>query len=63
MNRDSQSQEQMIREAMQAVAERRPGRMKLVYDKTRRTIVAVPVGAQPVHALNITAEDADMFER
>lgn len=58
-----EAQQQMIREAMQAIAERRPGRSKLVYDKTRRTIVAVPVGAQPAHALNITAEDADMFGR
>ena len=33
-------QRQMIREAMQAVAERKPGRSKLVYDKTKRTIVA-----------------------
>ncbi len=34
-------QQQMIREAMKAIAERKPGRTKLVYDKTRRTIVAV----------------------
>lgn len=56
-------QQQMIREAMQAIADRRPGRTKLVYDKTRRTIVAVPAGAQPSQGLNITAEDADMFQR
>jgi hypothetical protein len=56
-------QQQMIREAMQAIAERRPGRTKLVYDKTRRTIVAVPAGSQPARALDITAEDADMFDR
>ena len=62
MSRDSQ-QRQMIREAMVAIAERRPGRMKLVYDKTRRTIVAVPAGAQSANALNITPEDADMFAR
>jgi len=57
----SSAQQQMIREAMEAIAERRPGRTKLVYDKARRTIVAVPAGAQTPQALNITAEDADMF--
>lgn len=54
-------QQQMIREAMKAIAERRPGRSKLVYDKTKRTIVAVTDGAQTPRALNITADDADMF--
>ncbi len=54
-------QSQLIREAMQSIAERRPGRVKLVYDKARRSIVAVAAGAQPANALNITAEDADMF--
>jgi molybdopterin/thiamine biosynthesis adenylyltransferase len=51
----------MIREAMQAIAERKPGRSKLVYDKTKRTIVAVAEGSQTPQALNITADDADMF--
>jgi molybdopterin/thiamine biosynthesis adenylyltransferase len=54
-------QQQMIREAMKAIAERRPGRSKLVYDKTKRTIVAVIEGTQTPRALNITADDADMF--
>lgn len=54
-------QQQMIREAMKAIAERRPGRSKLVYDKTKRTIVAVSEGTQTPRALNITADDADMF--
>src|ERR1051326_5499528 len=54
-------QQQMIREAMKAIAERRPGRTKLVYDKTKRTIVAVTEGSQVPRALNITADDADMF--
>lgn len=54
-------QSQMIREAMQAIAERKPGKSKLVYDKTKRTIVAVAEGAQTPKALNITADDADMF--
>ena len=54
-------QQQMIREAMKAIAERRPGRSKLVYDKTKRTIVAVTEGSQTPRALNITADDADMF--
>ena len=35
------TQQQMIQEAMKAIAERRPGRTKLVYDKAKRTIVAV----------------------
>jgi molybdopterin/thiamine biosynthesis adenylyltransferase len=51
----------MIREAMQAIAERKPGKSKLVYDKTKRTIVAVAEGPQAPKALNITADDADMF--
>ena len=54
-------QQQMIQEAMKAVAERKPGRSKLVYDKTRRTIVAVAAGVDTPRALNITADDADMF--
>jgi hypothetical protein len=51
----------MIRDAMKSIAERKPGRTKLVYDKTKRTIVAVAEGAQAPRALNITADDADMF--
>ncbi len=54
-------QQQMIREAMKSIAERRPGRTKLVYDKTKKTIVAVAEGSQGPRALNITADDADMF--
>src|SRR5579862_4221051 len=54
-------QQQMIRDAMKAIAERRPGRTKLVYDKAKRTIVAVSESSQAPRALNITAEDADMF--
>ena len=54
-------QKQMIREAMKSIAERKPGRTKLVYDKTKRTIVAVAEGTQAPRALNITADDADMF--
>ena len=38
-----------------------PDKTKLVYDKTKRTIVAVAEGAQAPKALNITADDADMF--
>ena len=57
---DSQ-QQQMIQDAMKAIAERKPGRTKLVYDKTKRTIVAVAAGADAPRALNITADDADMF--
>jgi molybdopterin/thiamine biosynthesis adenylyltransferase len=54
-------QQQMIRDAMQAIAQRKPGKTKLVYDKTKRTIVAVAEGTQVPRALNITADDADMF--
>lgn len=54
-------QQQMIQEAMKAIAERKPGRSKLVYDKTKRTIVAVAAGVDTARALNITADDADMF--
>jgi molybdopterin/thiamine biosynthesis adenylyltransferase len=54
-------QQQMIRDAMQAIAQRKPGKTKLVYDKTKRTIVAIAEGSQTPRALNITADDADMF--
>ena len=55
------TQKEMIREAMQAIAQRKTGRSKLVYDKTRRTIVAVSTTDSSVRGLNIAAEDADMF--
>src|SRR3954463_7926640 len=61
MSTSDPQQQQMIREAMKSIAERRPGRTKLVYDKTKRTIVAVTEGTQAPRALNITADDADMF--
>src|SRR5258708_21609892 len=61
MSTNDPQQQQMIREAMKSIAERKPGRTKLVYDKTKRTIVAVAEGAQVPRALNITADDADMF--
>lgn len=57
----SDQQQQMIRDAMKAIAERKPGKTKLVYDKTKRTIVAVAENSQTPRALNITADDADMF--
>jgi len=59
-NTDPQ-QQQMIRDAMKAIAERRPGKSRLVYNKEKRTIEAVSESAQTPRALNITAEDADMF--
>ncbi len=61
MGTNDPQQQSMIREAMKSIAERRPGRTKLVYDKTKRTIVAVAEGTAIPTALNITAEDADMF--
>jgi len=59
-NRDPQ-QQTMIREAMQAVAERRPGRTKLVYDKTQRTIVAVPAGADLLITDRAEVEDSKRY--
>ncbi len=55
------TQKEMIREAMEAIASRKQGRTKLVYDKSSRTIVAVSLTDQTVRGLNISAEDADMF--
>jgi hypothetical protein len=55
------TQKEMIQEAMQAIAQRKPGRSKLVYDKSQRTIVAVSTSDESVRGLNISAEDADMF--
>lgn len=55
------TQKEMIGEAMQAIAQRKPGRSKLVYDKIQRTIVAVSTTDATVRGLNISAEDADMF--
>jgi hypothetical protein len=46
MSTNDPVQRQMIRDAMQAIAARKPGRSKLVYDKTKRTIVAVAEGSQ-----------------
>lgn len=56
-----QTQKEMIKEAMEVIAARKPGRCKLVYDKTNRTIVAVSTQDQTTVGLNISAEDADMF--
>jgi hypothetical protein len=55
------TQKEMIKEAMQAIAQRRPGRSKLVYDKASKTIVAVSTTGTIVAGLNISSEDADMF--
>ena len=63
MSTNDPRQQEMIREAMKAIAERRPGRTRLVYDKSKRTIVAMAENTQSYSALNITAEDADMFAR
>lgn len=56
-----ETQKEKIREAMQAIATRRPGRNKLVYDKVKKTIVAVSSTEYTPTGLNITAEEADMF--
>ena len=56
------TQKEMIKEAMEAIAQRKPGRTKLVYDKTSRTIIAVSATEQKPNVLNISPEDADMFE-
>lgn len=55
------SQKEMIKEAMQAIAQRKPGRSKLVYDKVSKTIVAVSNTGYVPTGLNISSEDADMF--
>jgi len=55
------TQKEMIKEAMQAIAQRRPGRTKLVYDKATKTIVAVSQTTQVPAGLRISSEDADMF--
>jgi len=58
-----ETQKAMIREAMEVIAKRRPGRSRLVYDRATRTIVVVSqLGAKyPVHDLHIGLEDADMI--
>ena len=56
------TQKEMIKEAMEAIAQRRPGRTKLVYDKTSRTIIAVSATEHKTNVLDISPEDADMFE-
>lgn len=61
MTNPDPQQQQMIRDAMKAIAERKQGRSKLVYNKEKRTIEAVSDNSQNPRALNITAEDADMF--
>src|SRR5947209_14405261 len=61
MSMNDPQQQQMIRDAMKSIAERKPGRTKLVYNKAKRTIEAVAEGTQAPRALNITADDADMF--
>ena len=55
------TQKEMINEAMQAIARRKPGKTKLVYDKQRKTIVAVDTNSRSTVGLNISSEDADMF--
>ena len=55
------TQKEMIKEAMQAIAQRRPGQTKLVYDKATKTIVAVSSTSQQPAGLMISSEDADMF--
>ena len=55
------TQKEMIKEAMQSIAQRRPGRTKLVYDKATKTIVAVSSTTQTPAGLKISSEDADMF--
>ena len=56
------TQKEKIKEAMTAIAQRRPGKNKLVYDKIKKTIVAVSSDDSSVsYGLNISSEDADMF--
>lgn len=39
---------------------RRPGRTRLVYDKMKKTIMAVSASSSVATGLNISSEDADM---
>ena len=55
------TQKEMINEAMQSIAQRKPGKTKLVYDKQRKTIVVVDTTTLVTAGLNISSEDADMF--
>lgn len=55
------TQKQMINEAMKSIAQRKPGKSKLVYNKQLKTIVAVNNTSQVTAGLNISSEDADMF--
>ena len=48
-----ESQKEKIKEAMQAINSRRPGRNKLVYDKIRSTIVAVSSKGNWVNGENL----------
>ena len=52
-----------IRVEMERIAQRRPGRTRLVYDRQRRTIVSVTdeQSVKQGEALGISAEDADMI--
>ncbi len=53
---------QQIKEAMQEIALRRPGRTRLVYDRATKTIVAIDrSGMKAPSGLNITSQDADVF--
>jgi len=55
------TQKEMINEAMQAIAQRKQGKSKLVYDKNKKTIIAVSTTSNVTSGLNISSEDADMF--
>ena len=46
-----------ITKAMQAIAARRPGRKRLVYDKETRTIVTVDRKGRKKKAMNMPSED------
>jgi len=51
-------QRSMIRDAMQAIAQRKPGKSKLFNDKNEAYDRAVSEGVPTPQALNITADDA-----
>ena len=58
MMEDGSQLQRWIHAAMTALAHRKPGKSRLVYDKTRRTIVEVKDGEH--RPLSITLEEANL---
>lgn len=59
------SLKESIKDAIREIAQRKPGRSKLVYDRATRTILVVdPLGlrAPKPSGLIVHPDDADMFQ-